>query len=91
MFYGHSPWNKARFRVSLRFLIVRCQRPAPHTTDIFYALSVSALNGARLYFRTWHIYVVEMNYKELSGYYKKSEATGGPPNNEGMSCTTFWS
>ena len=91
VFYGHSPWNKARFRVSLRFLIVRCQCPAPHTTDIFYALSVSALNGVRLYFRTWHIYVVEMNYKELSGYYKKSEATGGPPNNEGMSCITFWS
>lgn len=26
----------------------------------------------------------EMNYKELSGYYKKSEATGGPSNNEGL-------
>ena len=49
------------------------------------------INRGTTVFRTWHIYFVEMNYKELSGYYKKSEATGGPSNNEGVSCITFWS
>ena len=30
-----------------------------------------------------YILFSELNYRELSGFYKKSEAGGGPPSNEG--------
>ena len=31
----------------------------------------------------YYILFSELNYRDLSGFYKKSEAGGGPPTNEG--------